>query len=77
MVIASPLTSITPICGVCGTTNAHINVALRQVREAQLCVLRSSLVEIPDGLGLARRGQSDPDYLYLDAEPGTSSAQRL
>lgn len=51
---------------ICGLTNVHVNRVMRQLREEGLCVFRSSLVEIPDPVALARRGQFDPDYLYID-----------
>ena len=56
----------TDIAEVCGLTTVHTNRAIRQLREAGLCVLKSSLVEVTDASGLAKRGDFDPDYLYLD-----------
>ena len=56
----------TDIAEVCGLTTVHTNRAIRQLREAGLCVLKSSLVEVTDAQGLAKRGDFDPDYLYLD-----------
>ncbi|MET0239085.1 MAG: Crp/Fnr family transcriptional regulator [Sphingobium sp.] len=53
------------ISEICGLTSVHVNRVLRQLREEQLCVFRSSLVEIPDPERLAARGQFDPDYLYI------------
>lgn len=55
----------TDLAEVCGLTNVHINRVIRQLREANLCVFRSSMVEIIDAAGLARRGDFDPAYLYL------------
>ena len=55
----------TDLAEVCGLTNVHINRVIRQLREANLCVFRSSTVEIIDPIGLARRGDFDPAYLYL------------
>jgi CRP-like cAMP-binding protein len=52
----------------CGLTNVHVNRVIRQLREEGLCTFRSALVEILDRDGLARRGQFDPDYLYLEPE---------
>jgi CRP-like cAMP-binding protein len=57
------------IAEICGITNVHANRVLRQLREEGLCVFRSSLVDILDVRGLARRGQFNPDYLYIDADP--------
>ncbi|MES2271453.1 MAG: Crp/Fnr family transcriptional regulator [Pseudomonadota bacterium] len=59
----------TDISEICGITNVHTNRVLRQLREEQLCVFRSSIVEIQDVEGLARRGQFDPGYLYLSHDP--------
>jgi CRP-like cAMP-binding protein len=54
------------IAEVCGLTTVHTNRVLRQLREANLCAIRSSMVRIHDPAGLARRGDFDPAYLYLD-----------
>ena len=51
----------------CGLTNVHINRVIRQLRESGLCTFRASLVDIHDRAGLAKLGQFDPDYLYLEA----------
>jgi CRP-like cAMP-binding protein len=51
---------------VCSLTNVHVNRVLRQLREMELCTVRSSLVEIHDLKGLAEIGQFSPDYLYLN-----------
>ena len=56
----------TDIAEVCGLTTVHINRAIRQLREAGLCILKSSLVEITDAPGLAKRGNFNPQYLYID-----------
>lgn len=67
----------TDLAEICGLTNVHINRVLRQLREEQLCVFRSSLVEILDPAKLADRGQFDPAYLYIDLlSPDPSSLQR-
>jgi hypothetical protein len=42
---------------------------MRQLREAELCVFRASLVEVFNRPGLEKRGDFDPQYLYL-ARPG-------
>ncbi|MEO6091919.1 MAG: Crp/Fnr family transcriptional regulator [Novosphingobium sp.] len=52
---------------ICGLTTVHTNRVIRQLREARLCVVRSSLVEIHDREGLARRGDFSPGYLYFEA----------
>lgn len=51
----------------CGLTSVHINRVIRQLREMELCVFRFALVEILDRPGLERRGDFNPDYLYLRA----------
>lgn len=53
---------------ICGLTPVHINRVMRQLREDELCVFRSSLVEILSPVRLVERAQFDPDYLYL-SEP--------
>lgn len=50
---------------ICGLTTVHTNRVIRQLREAGLCVVRSSMVEIHDREGLARRGDFSPGYLYF------------
>lgn len=50
---------------ICGLTTVHVNRVMRQLREEDLCVFRSSLVEIPDPDRLARRGEFNPAYLYI------------
>ena len=59
---------------ICGLTSIHVNRVLRQLREQELCVFRSSMVEILDLPGLQRRAQFDPHYLYLEQEPGGGTA---
>lgn len=54
------------VAEICGLTTVHVNRVMRQLREEGLCVFRSSLVDIPDPVALARRAQFDPAYLYLD-----------
>lgn len=53
---------------VCGLTTVHVNRVLRDLRERDLVTLRGGVVEIGDSAGLARLGEFDPAYLYLDAE---------
>jgi CRP-like cAMP-binding protein len=66
----------TDISEVCGITNVHTNRVLRQLREDGLCIFRSSLVEIQDVPALARRGQFDPRYLYIENDLGMSQQER-
>ena len=56
---------------VCGLTNVHVNRVVRQLRERELCSIRSAQVHILDPQGLAHAGQFKPDYLYLN--PPTAS----
>jgi len=49
----------------CGLTTVHTNRVMRQLREADLCTFRASMVEVLDRKGLERRGDFDPHYLYL------------
>ena len=53
---------------VCGLTNVHVNRVVRQLREAGLCTVRSSQVQIHDLQGLASAGLFMPDYLYLNPQ---------
>jgi len=50
---------------ICGLTSVHVNRVMRQLREERLCTFRSSQVDIPDPVKLARRGEFDPAYLYI------------
>lgn len=59
---------------ICGLTNVHVNRIIRALREEQLCLFRSSLVEIIDFERLATRGQFDPTYLYIDEHVSDSLA---
>lgn len=52
---------------ICGLTTVHVNRVMRQLREAGLCIFRSSRVEILDRAALESRGDFDPAYLYLAA----------
>jgi CRP-like cAMP-binding protein len=61
------------IAEICGLTNVHTNRVLRQLREAGLAHWRASVVDIPDMAALARRGDFDPHYLYLEPEILSSS----
>ena len=61
---------------ICGLTTVHVNRVMRQLREEQLCLFRSSLVEILDPIGLAKRAQFDPAYLYIADDSHLPSVQR-
>jgi len=61
---------------ICGLTNVHVNRVIRALREEQLCLFRSSLVEILDLKRLAARGQFDPTYLYIDEDAPGAIAQK-
>ena len=65
------------ISEICGITSVHTNRVLRQLREERLCIFRSSLVEILDVEGLARRGQFNPAYLYIETISDRSGVERL
>lgn len=56
----------TDLAEICGLTNVHVNRVMRYLREERLCVFRSSLVEILNPEQLAKRGQFDPSYLYIE-----------
>lgn len=62
----------TDLAEICGLTNIHVNRVMRQLREEQLCIFRSSLVEILDPERLAARGQFDPSYLYIESQSFSS-----
>ncbi|WP_196805648.1 Crp/Fnr family transcriptional regulator [Sphingobium indicum] len=64
------------ISEICGITSVHANRVLRQLREERLCIFRSSLVEILDVEGLARRGQFNPGYLYIENKSGRTDIER-
>lgn len=53
----------------CGLTSVHVNRVMRQLREMELCVFRSSMVDILNREELERRGNFDPYYLYLRDPP--------
>ncbi|MEZ5654961.1 MAG: Crp/Fnr family transcriptional regulator [Sphingobium sp.] len=57
---------------ICGLTQVHVNRVMRELREARLCIFRSSLVEIIDRAALERRGDFDPQYLYLNTPISSS-----
>jgi CRP-like cAMP-binding protein len=58
----------TDLSEICGLTSVHVNRVMRSLREERIVTFRDSLVEIHDLARLARQGQFDPDYLYLDPD---------
>ncbi|MBL8652328.1 MAG: Crp/Fnr family transcriptional regulator [Sphingopyxis sp.] len=54
------------VAEICGLTTVHVNRVVRHLREEGLCTFRNGKVEILDAAKLARRGQFDPAYLYID-----------
>jgi CRP-like cAMP-binding protein len=55
------------VAEICGLTSIHVNRVLRDLRQQGLCTVRGGVVEIEDPLALARLGEFDPAYLYVDA----------
>lgn len=62
------------VAEICGLTTVHVNRVVRHLREEGLCTFRNGKVEILDPAKLARRGQFDPSYLYID-DPDSSTLQ--
>lgn len=60
-----PLTQ-SDLAEICGLTTVHVNRVIRQLREAGLCIFRPPFVEVLDEAAMARRGDFDPSYLYID-----------
>ncbi|MGK6323485.1 Crp/Fnr family transcriptional regulator [Sphingomonas sp. DT-51] len=58
----------------CGLTSVHVNRTLRRLREDRLVEVARGTVTILDEAGLARVGEFDPDYLYLDEGPWQAAA---
>ncbi|HWT43554.1 MAG TPA: Crp/Fnr family transcriptional regulator [Sphingopyxis sp.] len=54
------------VAEICGLTTVHVNRVVRHLREQGLCTFRNGKVEILDPGKLARRGQFDPAYLYIE-----------
>ncbi len=54
------------IGGACNMTNVHVSRVLRQMREAGLCFVRESRVEVLDLKRLVAAGAFNIDYLYLN-----------
>lgn len=63
---AFPLTQ-PDIAETCGLTSIHVNRVLRDFREQGLCTIRNGVVDVHDQHGLARLGDFNPAYLYIDA----------
>jgi CRP-like cAMP-binding protein len=61
------------IAEICGLTTVHTNRVFKQLREAGLCNMHASLVEIQDPAGLIKRGDFNPDYLYLNDQRSQGS----
>jgi CRP-like cAMP-binding protein len=55
----------------CGMTAVHTNRMLRQLREGGMLQFRDGAVEIPDWSALARYGEFDTGYLYLEEASST------
>lgn len=66
------------IAEICGLTSVHVNRVLRDLRERGLVTVRGGIVDIHDGAGLARLGEFNPAYLYVDEDvvPATGARQR-
>jgi CRP-like cAMP-binding protein len=52
-----------------GLTSVHVNRVVRRLREEGLAVVGRGRVQILDMTRLARLGEFDPDYLYLEDGP--------
>ena len=50
----------------CGLTGVHVNRTVRRLREEGLAEIGGREARLLDLPGLARLGEFDPDYLYLD-----------
>ena len=62
---ALPLTQ-PDIAEICGLTSIHVNRVLRDLRERGLVTIRGGFVEIRDAGALARLGEFESAYLYID-----------
>ena len=51
---------------ICGLTSIHVNRVLRDLRERGLATVRGGVVDVHDAPALARLGEFDPAYLYVD-----------
>ena len=64
------------IAEICGLTGIHVNRVLRDLREQGLCTVRKGVVDMHDARALARLGEFDPAYLYID-EAAVVSAEAV
>jgi CRP-like cAMP-binding protein len=55
----------------CGLTAVHVNRTLRRLREDGMAEIGRNTVKLIDMARLARLGEFDPDYLYLERGPWT------
>ena len=69
---ALPLTQ-PDIAEICGLTSIHVNRVLRDLRERGLATVRGGAVDVHDARALARLGEFDPAYLYVDQAAVTSA----
>ncbi|WP_019516642.1 Crp/Fnr family transcriptional regulator [Sphingomonas sp. Mn802worker] len=67
-VFALPLTQ-QDIGEACGLTSVHVNRTLRRLREEGVADVARGEVRVGDAARLARIGEFDADYLYLDTGP--------
>jgi CRP-like cAMP-binding protein len=70
-----PLTQA-DIAEICGMTSIHVNRVLRDLRERGLATVRGGVVEVHDPAGLARLGEFNPAYLYVDTSGGTGQRRQ-
>lgn len=59
----------------CGLTNVHVSRVLKSLRASGVCTFKDGVVAIQDYAALARLGQFDPSYLYLE-EPSTAATRK-
>ena len=59
----------------CGLTSVHVNRTLRKLREQRLVDFQQHRARIIDRKALARVGEFDPDYLYMDEGPWSIAAE--
>jgi CRP-like cAMP-binding protein len=60
-----PLTQV-DIAEICGLTSIHVNRVFRDLRERELVTVRGGVLDLHDAPALARLGEFDPGYLYID-----------
>ena len=61
---------------ICGLTSIHVNRVLRDLREQGLCTLRRGVVDLHDPPALARLGEFNPAYLYIDRDAVAADPMR-